>query len=491
MEALLLFIPGLTAIACLASPSPDWKHRLNAIGASFLMVVAFLVAAEVFMLGPRTGWRGNMYVDGLSTLMILIIGFIGLSASLYSTGYMEKEREEGVIDEKKLGRYYLWFHLFLMTMMASCIANNLGVLWVAIEATTLVSALLVGFYRKEASLEAAWKYIILCSVGIAFALFGLILLYFASVNSGIQLSQALNWSELMLVADRLDPELVKLSFIFVIIGFGTKAGFAPMHNWLPDAHSQAPSPVSALLSGVLLNCALVGVLRFHVLATQALQDNFSSQLLLGFGLISMVVAVPFVLLQHDVKRLLAYSSVEHIGLIAAAVGIGGPVALFGAVWHMVNHALAKSSMFFLAGNLTQQFHTRKIARIHGCLKHSPMLGGALIAGILALGGAPPFGVFMSEMTVVASGLGSSQPWLGFAILVPILLVFAGIVYHTGQMVLGETTGRRHRENHKESLATVWVPLLPLSVVLILGVYLPDSLQQMLMSAVEVLRGGQR
>ncbi|WP_243116888.1 proton-conducting transporter membrane subunit [Heliophilum fasciatum] len=487
-----LAIPAVTACLCLFVPSPAWKHRINALGGLLLPIAAMPLIAQVLREGPQVRWGGHLYVDALSALLLMIIVLVGFCAACFSLAYMERERQAGIIDTAKLGRYYLWMHLFLLTMLAAAMVNNLGLLWVAIEATTLVSALLVGFYGREASIEAAWKYILLCSVGIALALLGLILLYFAAMQSGLM---TLNWSELLPAAGRFDPELVKLAFIFVVIGFGTKAGFAPMHNWMPDAYSQAPSPISALLSAVLINCALVGVFRFHVLVVRAVPGDFASHLLLGFGIFSMVIAVPFVLLQHDIKRLLAYSSVEHVGLIVAAVGIGSPLALFGATWHLFNHALTKAALFLIVGRLEQQYKTRKIARIRGALARTPWLGAALLAGILALAGAPPFGLFMSELTVVAAGLGAPKGWTGMALLAPLLLAFTGMVYHVGKMVLGMPSLKWQRSAAMVQATSgsplEWIALLPLALVLMMGIMLPEVVREGLLQAAAVLGGAGR
>lgn len=339
------------------------------------------------------------------------------------------------------------------------------------EATTLASALLVGFYGKKSSIEAAWKYVIICTVGITFALLGTVFLYAAASDAAG--GHGLSWPALVSAASTMDPKLLKLAFVFALVGYGTKAGLVPMHTWLPDAHSQAPTPISALLSGVLLNCAVYGIIRFHTLATLGLGPAFSSNLLLYFGLASMGVAAPFILLQHDFKRLLAYSSVEHIGIIAAGIGFGGTLGLYGAMLHMVNHALAKSLLFFLVGDITQKYGTRKIRRIEGLLRAMPLTGALFLAAIFAITGSPPFGVFLSEITILSAGFarGSIVPSVLFILFVA--LVFTGAMYYAGRMIFGGLPRRVSQgEGGGIAVAAAAVPML---LVLVHGLLRPTLL----------------
>ncbi|MDO8690667.1 MAG: proton-conducting transporter membrane subunit, partial [Dehalococcoidia bacterium] len=343
---LLLALPLVTGLVCRVLPRQSWVGPANAVGSLATLGAGAAVAVRVFREGPASAWGDLLYVDALGALLIVVIVLVGFLAAIYSVGYMRREVEHGKVASSRLGGYYLCYHAFIWTMLLAGMVNNLGLLWAAIEATTIVSALLVGFYRSKAALEAAWKYLILCTVGITFALFGVLLTYYASIH-GLGEEAGLSWTTLVAHAGQLDPGLMKLAFVFVLVGFGAKAGFAPLHNWLPDAHSQAPSPVSAVLSGVLLKCGLYGVLRFYLVASGATGPEFSSRLLMGFGLVSVVVAVPFILVQTDLKRLLAYHSVEHIGLIAVAIGLGGPLGLYAGLLHLFNHAMAKALLFFV------------------------------------------------------------------------------------------------------------------------------------------------
>ena len=484
----LLGIPAATGLGCLLLVRKPIVQVLNLLGATSTIILGLTLAAQVFTRGPISGLNGLLYIDALSAFVLAVVSLVTFLAALYSVGYMGREEEEGIITEKQLSRYYLWFHLFVFTMLTSLMANNLGVVWVAIEATTLASALLVGFYNKETSLEAAWKYIIICTVGITFALFGTILAYYSSVRVLGEASDALNWTTLMQVAKHLDPKLMKLSFVFILVGYGTKAGLAPMHTWLPDAHSQAPSPVSAVLSGVLLNCALYGIIRFHIITSGALGPEYSSRLLLIFGLLSVGLAIPFIAVQSDFKRLLAYSSVEHMGIIATGLGIGGRLGLYGAMLHLFNHAVGKSLMFFVAGNLTQKYKTRKIARIRAALQTMPVTGVVLIVGAFAIGGTPPFNIFLSEFIIASASFKQGNFLAGGLFLLFIALIFAGITYHLSKMAFGNANGRIVRG--ELNVWTAAVLLVPLFFVLTMGVYVPPLMDNVLGQVVAVLKGGQ-
>ena len=462
-----------------------WSERAQVIGSSLLLGVAWLLAWRVFTSGPLA-LDGLLYADALSALLVAVVALVGWGAAIYGVGYLRHDVAEGRLTADQPRWFALWYQLFLLTMLAVLLAENLGVMWVALEATTLASALLVGFYRTERAVEAAWKYLLLCTVGITLALFGVLLVYYAGVQAGGTEEAALSWRALVALAPRLNPDLVKLAFIFALVGYGTKAGFAPLHTWLPDAHSQAPTPVSAVLSGVLLPCALYAILRFHAIASGALGPAFSSNLLVLFGVLSAAVAVPFILLQHDLKRLLAYSSIEHIGIIAVAVGIGGPLALFAASLHLVAHALGKSLLFFAAGTVAQHYQTRTLARIRGAAGAVPVSGAALLLGGLALAGAPPSALFATELSILAAGFERGQALAAAALLACLALIFVGLLYHLGSLALGRlpaTVGWR-RESPL-GMALVGVPLLAVAG---LGLGMPAPLAEALRQATAVLGG---
>ena len=476
----LLALPPLFGLLARLLRGPRLAERISLAGALLTCAAGLLLSAEIVASGPRSALGGLLYIDALSALMVIVIVVVGLFATITSIGYLRHDVRHGETDEDQLGWYYLGLQMFIWTMLTTVLVENLGLLWVAIEATTLASALLVGFYRSRAALEAAWKYLILCTVGITFALFGVLLTYYASDRLLGEAGATLDWTVLVAVAPQLDPDLMRLSFVFIVIGFGAKAGFAPLHTWLPDAHSQAPSPVSGLLSGVLLNCALYGILRFVPIASASVGPHFVHNLLLGFGLFSVAVAVPFILVQRDLKRLLAYSSVEHVGLIAAAIGIGGPAALFAGLLHLMNHAITKSMLFFAAGELVQRYGTRRISAIRGAARAVPVAGPLFLLGMLAISGLPPSGIFLSELGVVIASFEQGLAWAGLAILALLAATFAGMCRHVVGLALGRPI--RPIEPAKSNPA-ILVALAPLAAaVVILGVWVPPWLVELIQQA---------
>lgn len=487
MPLVLLALPVLTALLSVGAKNKKTLTQISLAGGGITSGLALWIAYTVFHFGPVSAGGRFIYIDSLSAFVMSLVAVVGLTAALYSVGYMGVEIAENAIPESRLKWFYFWFNIFLFTMFLVVMVANLGVMWVGIEATTLASALLVGFYDKKSALEAAWKYIILCTVGIIFALFGTIILYNAALPVIGEGSRSLDWFYLQEAARQLDPKLVKLAFIFVLVGYGTKVGLAPMHTWLPDAHSQAPSPVSAMLSGVLLNCALYGILRFHQITSHSLASGYSTRLLLIFGVLSIAVALPFIIIQHDLKRLLAYSSIEHMGIIVAAVGLGNRLALYGAFLHMLNHALAKPFLFFSAGNVTQHFHTKKIHKIKGAVLAMPISGTMLLLGAFAIAGAPPFNIFLSEFTIISAGFASGQYLPTSLMLVFITLIFPGMVYAATRVGLGVPPARIEKgEPSKWSATMALIPIIPLFV---LGIYIPKSLDQVLQQVVSIFLGG--
>ncbi|MFM8320922.1 MAG: hydrogenase 4 subunit F, partial [Chloroflexota bacterium] len=322
---------------------------LHLVSITVVLLLGLLVIGGVLRGAPVSAWSGWLLADALAAVFLLIVAVVGFLVGLYSLGYIRQELAGGELDERQATLYYALFSLFLFTMLLAVTANNIIIMWVAIEGTTLGSAFLVGIHQHRAALEAAWKYVIICTVGVAFGLYGTVLVYSDAVNVLRQPGTAVLWSEIVRSAAVLDPTLLKLAFVFVLIGFGTKAGIFPMHAWLPDAHSEAPAPVSALLSGVLLNCALFIVIRFSVILNQAVGPAFTQNIFLVFGALSVLSAALFMYVQRDLKRLLAYSSVENIGLIVLALGIGGPAGTLAALLHTLNHSMVKSLMFCTSG----------------------------------------------------------------------------------------------------------------------------------------------
>jgi hydrogenase-4 component F len=491
----LLLIPLVTAAACWPSTRLRWLERASTVGAVATLGVAAVVVVRVARDGPLLGPWDVLRVDALSALMIGVIAAIGGAAALVSIRYLRHDLAVNHVPQREVGArwYYVGLHAFIWTMLATVSVDNLGLLWVGIEATTLASALLVGFYRTEQALEAAWKYLVICTVGITVALFGVLLTYYAAHQGGGPAT--LEGSTLASRAAALDPEMMRLAFVCVLVGFGTKAGFAPLHTWLADAHSQAPSPISALLSGVLLSCALYGILRFHVVTAGAAGSLFPSRLLLAFGVLSVAVAVPFMIVQRDLKRLLAYSSVEHVGLIAVAIGIGGPLGVYAGLLHLVNHAATKALLFFAAGEIVQRFGTRQMAAIRGAIQVVPLLGWGLLLGVLAIAGAPPAGIFVSELGIVGAGLTGSRVELAAGVAVVLLLGVAfaallghaiGLAYGTPRRLpLADVAGASPGHDWpRVSLAVVAVPLV--AVVLLFGIHVPGAVDDILREVASVL-----
>src|SRR5229473_3402729 len=367
---------------------------------------------------------GFFRADALSAWMVVLISVVSLSSAVYAGNYFRRDLAAGVITPGRVKEFFVLTPLFTAGMLLVVLANNLGVMWFALEATALSSVLLVALYSRSTSLEAAWKYVILGSLGLALALFGTVFTYAAAVDKHSSTLPSFNWSHLMSIAGKLDPRMIKLAFVFVLVGYGTKAGLAPMHTWLPDAHSEAPTPTSAMLSGVSLKVALYALLRFHILATQCLDSSFSRTLLLVFGLGSMCLAVPFILVQTNLKRLLAYSSLEHVGLICAGIGMNSPITIFGALLHMGYHALTKPVLFFAAGNIHQHCHTLQMRLIGpGIASMLPLTMVCMGLAAAAAIGLPPFGLFFSEMTVLNGSFVAGQTAISTLLVAALLASF--------------------------------------------------------------------
>ena len=344
-------------------------------------IAACALTARVISEGPLFAWGQEFFIDPLNVFLVTLTAFVGLTTAVFSRPYMRVERDHGKMTPNRLRLYHSMYQLFSFTMLLALTTNNMGILWVAMEAATLTTVLLVSVYRTAASLEAAWKYFILCGVGIAQALFGTVLLYMAAEKVLGSEGGALLWTHLDAVKGQLDPNIMTLAFAFLFIGYGTKVGLVPLHNWLPDAHAEGPTPVSAVLSGLLLNVALYAVLRCKVLTDGALQSHLAGNLMMGFGLLSVVASVFLLIRQKDVKRMFAYSSIEHMGLMTFAFGMGGPIASFAGLLHMTVHSLVKSAIFFAVGHAAQKAGTQLMDEIRGLIKVSPTVGLGPDAGI--------------------------------------------------------------------------------------------------------------
>jgi len=481
---LLLGAPLLGSVLLAVLGAHRRAPGLN-VGFSLLtFLAACALTARVISQGNLLVAHEQFFIDPFNVFLVTLTAFVGLTTSIFSRPYMLIEAQHGRLGPGRLRLYHSMYQLFMFTMLLALTTNNLGLMWVAMEAATLSTVLLVTLYRTPASLEAGWKYFILCGVGIAQALFGTMLVYFAAERIlGGEGVTALLWTHLDVVKGELEPTVMSLAFVFLLVGYGTKVGLAPLHNWLPDAHAEGPTPISAVLSGLLLNVAIYAVVRCKVLVEGSLQSPLPSQMLMGFGLTSVVLAAFFLWRQRDIKRLFAYSSIEHMGIITFAFGMGGPVANFAALLHMTVHSLTKSAIFFAVGHATQKSGSQLIENIRGLITLSPTVGWGLMLGSLAILGLPPFGVFASEFLILTTAM-REQPWATPILLMALGVAFAAIFGKVQPMVFGETTARRLP--HPPALLPVFVHL---ALVLMLGLYVPPYLADWYREAA-LLIGGQ-
>jgi hydrogenase-4 component F len=442
------------------------------IAASLLTFLASVaLTARVIAEGPLLALGRQFFVDPFNVFLVALTAFVSFTTAIFSHPYMRIERAHGRLTAGRLRLYHSMFQLFSGTMLVALLTNNLGILWVAMEAATLATVLLVSLYRTPASLEAAWKYFILCGVGLAQALFGTILLYFAAEKLLGAEGGALLWTQLDAVKGQLEPTVLALAFVFLLVGYGTKVGLVPLHNWLPDAHAEGPTPVSAVLSGLLLNVALYAVVRCKVLVEGSLHNAFARELMMGFGLLSVVVAAFLLSRQKDIKRMFAYSSIEHMGIITFAFGMGGAVASFAGLLHMTVHSLTKSAIFFAVGHATQKAGTQAMEDIRGLITLSPVVGWGLVLGALAILGMPPFGVFASEFLILTTAI-RDHPWATPFLLAALGVAFAAVFSRVQPMVFGETTAARLP--HRPAMIPVFVHL---ALVLMLGLWIPPFLAE--------------
>jgi hydrogenase-4 component F len=479
----LPLVPIVTALLMFATRDRRILSAIDIAGSTVLVTLTLVLAREVASSGPRK--LGVLRVDELALVFLLLVVVLTLAVSIYTVGWLKQAVAVGNMKAESLRSYFALVHAFVATMVVTVLADNLGVLWIAMEATTITSAVLIGYHGHHHGLEAAWKYIIVTTIGISFGLFGTVLFYAAAaaVQAG---AGAMSWSEIMKVAPGLDPGIVRIGFVFVMVGYGTKAGLAPMHLWLPDAHSQAPTPVSALLSGALIKCALLGIVRFQTIAAAACGPAFPTEVLLVFGLASIIVATPFILVQNDLKRLLGYHSVEHVGIIALGLGFGGPVGTYGALLHVVNHGVTKALAFCAAGKAIARYGTRDMHAIRGLLAVAPIGGTLLMLAALSLAGVPPFSIFVSELIVLRGGIGHGH-WAAIGIfLAMVVVIFAGLLHHVGAMLFGEPTPAATREPE------AWSPLLGMlllaAIMVLLGLTLPAGFDGLLRRSTEIVVG---
>ena len=460
---ILLALPAAAAALLAVLPSYRLSAALN-VATAF---VAFLASASLFFSAPPP--NAYILIDDLNVVFIVLNTFVGFTASVFSATYIAHEIETGRLTAKNLRFYHAMYQFLMFSMNLALIANNIGLMWVAVELATLTTVLMVGIYQTQAAIEAAWKYFILGSVGIALALFGTILIYMAAqpvLGEGVQ---GMLWTSLFGHAVDFDPALLNLAFVFLLLGYGTKVGLAPLHAWLPDAHAEGPTPISAVLSGLLLNVALYAVLRFKLLLDANAWALAPGRLMVTLGLVSVVFAAFMLYRRRDVKRMFAYSSIEHMGIIVFAFGIGGPLANFAALLHMAMHSLTKSAIFYTVGQIAQVKDTQQIADIRGLTVSHPLLGWSLVFGVFAIVGMPPTGVFMSEFLILTSTF-ARAPWLALPLAVGLLLALGALVLRLQGMAFGAPAG---------STAPAKASALPIlahfGLVLMAGLYLPSPI----------------
>jgi hydrogenase-4 component F len=459
----VLMVPLASAAVLAMLPDYRLAARLN-IAAAFLTLTG---ALSLIVTRPATGTY--LVVDDLNIVFIALSTFVGFTTSIFSASYIAHEVEIGRLTPSYLRFYHAMYQVLMFAMNLALIANNIGLMWVAIEIATLTTVLMVGIYRTHEALEAAWKYFILGSVGIALALFGTILIYMAArpvVGEGVD---AMVWTVLIEQAQSFDPALLNLAFVFLLLGYGTKVGLAPLHAWLPDAHAEGPTPISAVLSGLLLNVALYAVLRFKILLAANPAAIAPGPLMVTMGLVSLIFASLMLYRRRDIKRMFAYSSIEHMGIIVFAFGMGGPLANFAGLLHMTMHSLTKSAIFFSVGHIAQVTGTQKIADIGGLTETHPWLGWGLVLGVVAIAGMPPLGIFMSEFLIVSSTF-AREPLLALPLVAGLLIAVGALFLRLNGIAFGEPKG---------AVAPAKASYIPmffhLALVLAAGIFLPAPL----------------
>src|ERR1051326_4428014 len=484
---LILLVPLLSGILSFALRSQVWWERVNLLASFVVAGLAALVGLDLVRSDRITALGGFLQADALSALVVCLTAFVALVCTVYAIGYFRRDQFEGRISQRQLHHYYVLTPLFVCAMLLVPLTDNLGVMWVAIESTTLASVLLVTFYNQRTSFEAGWKYIIIGSVGISLALFGTVFTYSSAVGVlGEHTHEGMNWSTLIAIADKLNPTAMRLAFVLVLLGYGTKAGLAPMHTWKPDAYAEAPVPAATLLGAGFINCAIYAIMRFDVLAEKCLGHDFPGELLIGFGIFSILLAAPFVLVQRNFRRLLAYSSIDHAGIMVAALGFGGTLGARAAVLHITFHAVTKPLLFFSAGNVQQQFGSPYFRKVRGVIHTLPWTGGLFLLAAFAVTGLPPFSIFQSEFVALSAAFAADRGWAAGCFVLGVVTIFVGFLLHLSKMNLGaaQETSPRAAECPWKLGAMVLVAI----VVVALGFWLPAPLFNLVQQSVTILGG---
>jgi len=481
MLLVLLVVPLVAALVLAFIGDRKLAPEINIAGSAATFIAGAGLALQVYEQGPMLAGGKFFFVDAFNVYLSALTSFVSMTTAIFSRRYMRREREHGRVGHMRMRFYHAMFQLFIFAMLLCLLTNNIGILWIAMELATLSTVLLVSLYRTPTAIEAAWKYFILCGVGISQALFGTVLLYFAAEKVLGEGGEALLWTNLSQVSGSLEPTVLSLAFVFLMVGYGTKVGLVPLHNWLPDAHSEGPTPISAVLSGLLLNIALYALVRCKVLVDGATGTHHAGNIMMGFGLMSILVAAFSLLRQKDIKRMFSYSSIEHMGIATFAFGLGGPVATFGALLHMLVHSLAKSSIFFTVGHAAQMHWTQEMERIKGLFKGNPLVGWGLMLGVMAIVGMPPFGIFTSEFLILTATM-KDAPFLTPFLLLGLAVAFAAIFRKVQPMVSGNAP------SYQKPVKAAHVPvIMHIVLVLVIGLYMPGFLNKWFHTAVELLK----
>jgi hydrogenase-4 component F len=487
-----LVVPLLTAaIGGLGGPRP-FKEATMAGGLALTFGLGLATANQFLEGAIPTAFSDALRVDGLSALVLVLCAFVGLLSGVYGIGYLRRNEARGLVTPRMRREFYGLIPAYVFAMLLVSVSNSLGILWIAVELTTLASVFLITFHDTDTSLEAAWKFLVLGSLGLAFALLGTVLMFASGQGSLGEGMGALQWTRFMQVAPELHPFTLRLGVVFALIGYGTKAGLAPMHTWKPDAYREAPSPAVVLMAVGMLNGALYCILRIHLISKASLGPEFSEGLLLTLGLLSVLIATPFVLIQWNIKRLLAYSSIEHIGIMAIGVGLNAQAAVFGALLHMTYHSLAKPVALFSAGTLAQLHSSSNFDRIgQGTFTRAPVTSALFVLATVIITGSPPFGLFFSEILILRAGFSGSHPTATAVLLAALIVLFCGFAYQVGHLVLGPPRDPADRrvpqpERFDIGMATAIAAAV---IAVVSAFYLPAPLMALIRAATHVVWGG--
>ena len=488
---LTLVVPLVTAALGALGGSRRSRDAVLLAGLGLTFGLSVALAATLLGGTTPTAFGDALRVDALSALVVVLCGFVSLLSGIYAVGYLRRNDARGLVTPRMRREFYGLIPAYVFALLFVAVSNNIGLMWVAVELTTLASVFLVGFHNRDTSIEAAWKFLMLGSLGLGFALLGTILIYASGEGRLDETMAGLNWTHLMKAAPQFHPFTLRLGVVFALIGYGTKAGLAPMHTWKPDAYGEAPSPAGVLMAVGMLNAALYCVLRIHLISSAALGPEFSSGLLLTLGLLSVLVATPFILIQWNLKRLLAYSSIEHVGIMAIGFGLGAKAGAFGALLHMTYHSLAKPVSFFSAGSIAQRYSSSDFAKIGGgTFAGAPIASGLFVLAAVMITGSPPFGLFFSEMVILRAGFAGAHPTVTATLLAALVVLFCGFAYQAGRLVLGPprdaALGTLPPERIDLGLGTA---IVAAGLAAVSAFYLPGPLLALIHAATDVVWGG--